>query len=228
MMDSLSNEEKKKLVDSMRDFASILNDKSQIDNYETPKKSTSGANKTNETSRSSPPISSDRDGAEYMKDMLHLFQEVSTKTTKSLLQEANIDNETREALITQHIDDGIRIGTYEIHVFENHNQNKRYRVVETNSRTALLDDIILYETARGIVRRLNSGGRINDHVCEKIVDLEYRFKEKFLEAKKYKRKAQMNESRFNSGIYLDRAQEAHRKALLIKKQLVEFVSRLNA
>ena len=97
-----------------------------------------------------------------MKTILEKFHAVAG----DLITDQTNDKELREALLTESIKDGVRVGIWEIH---SHYSGKRrlYDVVRADG-DVLARDLMLYEAARRLVRILNEGGHIN---CREAVEL---------------------------------------------------------
>lgn len=97
-------------------------------------------------------------GIAEMKAILERFHTAADH----VVTEASHDRELREALITESTGTGARIGSWEIRVHHSGNgAHKLYDVVNVLSNEPLASDLMLYEAARGLVRILNEGGRIN-------------------------------------------------------------------
>jgi len=91
-----------------------------------------------------------------MKNILERFHAAAD----NVLTEASYDRDLREAMIMESTDHGARIGSWEIRVNES-GRHRLYDVVSAASGEAIAVDLLLYEAARGLVRILNDGGRIN-------------------------------------------------------------------
>lgn len=97
---------------------------------------------------------------QQMKSILSRFYAATDNAVNSLTHEAIHDRELREALITERTPNGSRIGDWEIRLREE-GKRKFYDIVQEGGGVCIASDLLLYEAAHGLVRILNSGGRLN-------------------------------------------------------------------
>jgi len=126
-----------------------------------------GDGPVNATTSSNPVANTD---VAKMKAILERFHTAAD----NIVAEAPIDRELREALLTEPTNTGARIGVWEIRV---HTSGKRklYDVISVLNDQALARDLLLYEAARGLVRILNEGGRINSHTAIELLRAEQEY-----------------------------------------------------
>jgi len=109
-------------------------------------------------------------GVVEMKAILERFHAAADH----VVAEAPYDRDLREALITETIDHGARIGSWEIRINER-GRRKLYNVINAVNGEALAVDLMLYEAARGLVRILNEGGRINSRPVIELLRAEQEY-----------------------------------------------------
>ena len=97
-----------------------------------------------------------------MKTILEKFHAV----TDDLITDQTNDVELREALLTEAIENGVRVGMWEIHTRDS-GKRRLYDVVSA-AGDVLARDLMLYEAARRLVRILNDGGHLN---CREAVEV---------------------------------------------------------
>ena len=76
------------------------------------------------------------------------------------------DAELREALLTESIKDGVRIGIWEIH--SHYSGKRRLYDVVGGGGDVIARDLMLYEAARRLVSILNDGGHLN---CREAIEV---------------------------------------------------------
>lgn len=141
----------KKDIDAMRDLMKILNEDT-------------GSNDSYDSIPQQRAISKDTD-VDAMKEILEAFSSATSNTVTAL-------SETRpEMLAVERINNRVVFDKkFEIIISE----NKRYTVIDQN-RTVVAEDLTLYESALGIVRKLNEGCSYLHPAIRKIVALEERY-----------------------------------------------------
>ena len=108
------------------------------------------------------PVRSDSRATYEMKTILERFHAAAGDAVGKLNEDATYDRDLREALVTERTVHGSRIGNWEIRVRED-GSRKFYDVVQIDGSVCIASDLLLYEAAHGLVRILNSGGKVNSY-----------------------------------------------------------------
>ena len=151
-----------------------------------------------------------------MKTILERFH----TATDQIITEATYDHELREALVTESTDSGARIGSWEIQVHRS-GQHKLYDVVNIVSGEPLAVDLLLYEAARGLVRILNEGGRINSVGAIELLRAEQEYGSRVHDMILYKHRLTKNATSPRRNVFEARYGDAKRRAILARERVCQ-------
>lgn len=149
-----------------------------------------------------------------MKTILERFH----SATDQIITEASYDHELREALVTEVTETGARIGSWEIQVHLS-GQHKLYDVVNVISGEPLAVDLLLYEAARGLVRILNEGGRINSTGAIELLRAEQEYGSRVHDMVLYKHRLTKNTASPRRTVFEARYGDAKRRAVLARERV---------
>jgi hypothetical protein len=157
-----------------------------------------------------------------MKEILRRFNQGASMSVARLTESDNIDREFHTALATERTRDGVKVGSWEIKVYEDQG-NKTYDIVNVKTGEPLARDLTLYESAFAITKMLNKNMGINHRQVMEVLTLEDQYARARTEAALFKRKARrMNESHnvVEACVADDRYNESRSLALKYKSQIV--------
>jgi hypothetical protein len=186
-------------VDQMAKFMAAMND--------TPSDTPGGA--------ASPSTGKADDSAvAEMKLILERFHAAADQ----IVTEAPYDHDLREALATETTDRGVRIGAWEIQPHPA-GKHKLYDVVNAVNGAPLAIDLLLYEAARGLVRMLNDGGRINSKEVIDLLRAEQEYGSLVNDMVHYKRRLTENASSARILVFEARYSDAKRRATQARERI---------
>lgn len=143
-----------------------------------------------------------------------------------MIEKAQSDNILREALVTKEIDNGVKIGTWEIEKVIEAGITKKeetyYRLTSPDTFQYIKEQVFLYETAMGIVRLLNNGYTPNNITVKKVIDLDQEYQRlriRALEEKYHWRQVQGTDREWRQELYEAKFDVAKTKALYVKEQI---------
>jgi hypothetical protein len=163
------------------------------------------------------------DGTDDMKEILRRFNQGASMSVQRITENEDTDREFHTALVTERTKDGVKVGSWEIKVYEDQG-NKTYDIVNVKTNEPIARDLTLYESALAITKMLNKNMGINHRHVMEVLTLEDQYARARQEAALFKRKARrMNESqnRFEACVADDRYQESRALALKHKAQIVQ-------
>ena len=154
-----------------------------------------------------------------MKTILERFH----SATDQVVTEATYDRELREALVTEATEYGARIGSWEIRVHPIGNR-KMYDVVNIVSGEPLAVELLLYEAARGLVRILNEGGRINSREAIELLRAEQEYDNMVHDMVLYKHRLRTNATSPRVTVFEARYGDAKRRAIAARERVCQLAS----
>jgi hypothetical protein len=167
-----------------------------------------------------------------MADVLRRLDEAVNRTHDQMISERHMDPHLQEALITESVPGGVKIGVYEI---LQHQDNTRvaghqyYSVINKHTQETLAHELSLYEAAHGLVKLLNRGEFINSSAVRALLEAESVYTGQKIDAVHHHRhmraaerrgdstKAQLMESRKQAS--MDRAMKAKHQLRKLYNQL---------
>jgi hypothetical protein len=162
-----------------------------------------------------------------MAEILQRFNNASTGTATKLFEESHNDSRLREALATQELDNGMRIGLCEVRVRiinspTDGKAQKVYDVVNSQTNEELCNNLSMLEAAHAIVRYLNKGIPFGDSKIRHILELEETFTRNRMDAARFKyryeRCVALKEAQAGN-VFADRFQVAKANALVALDQI---------
>lgn len=162
------------------------------------------------------------DGTDDMKEILRRFNQGASMSVARITENEDTNREFHTALATERTKDGVKVGSWEIKVYEDQG-NKTYDIVNVTTNEPIARDLTLYESALAITKMLNKNMAINHRQVMEVLTLEDQYARVRQEAALFKRKARrMNESQnqFEAFVAEDRYQESRAQALKFKAQIV--------
>lgn len=159
------------------------------------------------------------DGKEDMKRILTVFH----KTTNDVFRDAKYERELREAMMTESIPNGARIGDWEIRTITV-NGRKFYNIGAVGEDRLVVAELSLFEAAQGIVRILNNGGRLNNKEAMQLLTLENEYSRAVEDAIRFKSRMMSNPNDSRVKVFEDRYSEAKYRALSSKEKILKIVN----
>jgi hypothetical protein len=166
------------------------------------------------------------DPTDDMKEILRRFNQGASQSVQRIAESDDTDREFHTALVTEKTPNGVKVGSWEIKVYEDQG-NKTYDICNVKTAEPIARDLTLYESALAITKMLNKNMGINHRQVMEVLTLEDDYARARQDAALFKRKARrMNESQnqFEACVADDRYREA--RALAIKhRDKIVFISR---
>ncbi len=162
------------------------------------------------------------DAQSDMKEILRRFQQGASMSVARLTENEDTDRDFQTALVTERTKDGVKMGSWEIKVYEDQG-NKSYDIINVTTSEPIARDLTLYESALAITKMLNKNMGINHRQVMEVLTLEDNYARARTEAALFKRKTRrMNEAQnqFEACVADDRYQENRALALKYRSQIV--------
>jgi hypothetical protein len=161
------------------------------------------------------------DPKEQMKAILQRFNQGASNSVQRIQEDTSTHPAFESALKTEVIPGGVKIGSWEIRVYEDAG-NKTYDVCHVQTSEPIARDLTLYESAVAITKLLNKHVSINSAQVREVLELEENYSRARTDAALFKRKARrMNESanEFEAHVADARYQEARATAIKFRDKL---------
>ena len=140
-----------------------------------------------------------------------------------MAQEAEVSRPLREAMVTRKTPQGVKIGSWEIKVYEDQGI-KTYDVMNSVTNQAIANDLSLYESALCLAKLLNNGVGINNPKVREVLELEEKYAHHRQEAAMFKARAtsrlKLGESE-RAAIAEDRFTESRELAVKYRQKIVD-------
>lgn len=162
----------------------------------------------------SSPVSTGDDSVKAMKTILERFHNAAD----NVLSDTARDPELQEALLTEQIAKGAKIGGWEIRARQS-GKRRLYDVRHSETRECVLADLMLYEAARRIVRILNDGGHLNCREAINILRTEQDYATAIHDMVLFRHKLRTYPNSKRTGIFEARYGDAKRRALSARNRL---------
>lgn len=147
-----------------------------------------------------------------------------TNVVSNLVETAQVDRELREALITQKVDNAVKIGAWKIKKQLRENvigkDETIYRVSNVNTNQVIKASFLVLESARTVVKLLNQGAEASHPTIRKIAELELTYRkqrQKALEERRSWHRANKSKDEFKQDLYEAKFDAAKSKALLTRE-----------
>lgn len=162
-----------------------------------------------------------------MSKVLQSLNRISSDTVSEMITESRNNIELKEAIVTHKTSAGVKIGHYEILVLED---NKRasgkqyYRIINSETYSVIADDISLYETARTVVKHLNSGKFANNIEVRKLFEQDAAYSAHKIDAIRYKKLLKTAADSFKRDLYESRYEASVDRCMLAKNNIKKMSS----
>ena len=157
-----------------------------------------------------------------MASVLGRLNNLSNRVVDTMLTEGAVSPAVSEALNTEKLQSGVKVGRYQILVKEDHNRlagKQFYSIYNSLTNDTIADDISLYETALGVVRLLNSGSFTNSQEVRKLFEYDDLYSSHRVDALVYKKKMSTNPDPSKRQIFESRYQASLDRCMLAKKNI---------
>ena len=164
---------------------------------------------------------------EAMKSILVAFKGASAeksmgRVAETLVEDSESDRSLREAMITESVDDGARIGSWVIRMKKD-GARKFYDVTGVNETTPIAADLTLYEAAYGIARALSENLPITSRMVRDILRAEEEYSAALVDAIHHKHSLSKRLDECRRPILEDRYEAAKARALVARHKIKELV-----
>lgn len=161
-----------------------------------------------------------------MRGILERFYHAAEQSIGKVVREAPHDRPLREALLTEPVADGVRMGEWEIRAI-GEGKRRAYDVVRCGESTPLVAELALYEVAFGLVRLLNEGKALNTSPVLALLHEERRYHGALSEAIRLRQRlAQADLPAPRRTIFSARYDAAKQQALAARAQITNLVETL--
>jgi hypothetical protein len=157
-----------------------------------------------------------------MANVLQRLNSISNNVVDDMITESVGDIKSADALMTEKISNGIKVGRYQILTKEDPYRiagKQFYSIYNSLTNDTIADDITLYETAISVVRLLNSGKFTNDTTVRKLFELDDSYTSHKVDAITYKRRINSSKDQVKKDIYESRLQASMDRCMFAKKAL---------
>ena len=155
-----------------------------------------------------------------MASVLTRLNSLSNHVVDDMITESVQNSSTTEALVTERIQHGVKVGRYQILVKEDSSRTagkQFYSIYNSLTNDTIADDISLYETALAVVRLLNAGKFANDVAIRKLFEQDDAYTSHRVDAITYKRRIATTQDSDKRGIYESRLQSSMDRCMAAKK-----------
>ncbi len=154
------------------------------------------------------------------------LHDVGEKVMHQVVKEASSNRQLKSALMTTKTNDGMKIGIWEIRKSLQEGLTKKeevvYHVRNTNTDKKVQASFLVLESAKGIVRLLNTGALMDNKQIQEIATLEIeyrRLRERALHEKVCWHRAKKANSEFKMDLYEAKFDAAKSQALYTKEKI---------
>lgn len=169
-----------------------------------------------------------------MADLLHGFHEVLdepivrhhvTKTAYDFVDQAMDERNVREAILTVPTKTGFKYGSYEL-IEDSISPNRSEYKIVSNS-TIVAENMMLRESALGIMRDLNNGSTMNSKNIVMLLNEEQKFCSAVQDMRRFKARLKQESAKcresYSEGIYEARYDKAKQDAIDAKNRAAEIL-----
>jgi hypothetical protein len=163
-----------------------------------------------------------RKDVDAMASVLTRLNSLSNHVVDNMITEGAEFPKAAEALQTQRIQNGVKVGRYQILVKEDASRlagKQFYSIYNSLTNDTIADDISLYETALTAVRLLNSGRFANSLEVRKLFEQDDAYTSHRVDALMYKRKMSATSDPSKRDIFESRYQASLDRCMAAKKQI---------
>lgn len=163
-----------------------------------------------------------RADVEAMASVMKKLQQTSNHVVDTMLTEAVQSPEINEALSTQKVNNGVKVGRYQILIKNEKNRiagQQYFSIYNSLTSDIIADDISLYETALLVVRHLNSGKFANSSEVRELFELDDTYTSHKIDAIRYKKLLKSGKDPFKQDLYESRYQASLDRCMTAKKAI---------
>ena len=167
-------------------------------------------------------IGASSDPTTDMKEIMRRLNQGVSNSVERIVENDNTDLKFASALVTEKTDRGVKVGSWEIKMYEENGQ-KTYDVCHVQTEEPIARDLTLYESALTISKLLNAHVSINSHQIRNVLALEDEFAKTRNEAATFKRKMRrMTESNnlFEAHVAEARFNESRTAAVKLRDRII--------
>ena len=157
-----------------------------------------------------------------MASVLSRLNNLSNHVVDNMITESVQHNDVAEALTTERVNNGVKVGRYQILIKEDANRiagKQFYSINNSLTNDTIADDISLYETALAVIRLLNSGKFANDIAIRKLFEADNTYTSHKVDAITYKRRMLTVKDTSKRDIYESRLQASMDRCMNAKKSI---------
>ena len=155
-----------------------------------------------------------------MSDVLSKLNSISNHVVDNMITESVTQPQISEALHTQKLPNGIKVGRYQILVKEDAQRlagKQFYSIYNSLTNDTIADDISLYETALAVVRLLNKGKFANSAEVRQLFENDDAYTSHKVDAINFKRRLKTVKDPAKQDIYESRLQASMDRCMAAKK-----------
>ena len=155
-----------------------------------------------------------------MSDVLSKLNSITNHVVDDMITESVAHPQISEALHTQKLSNGIKVGRYQILVKEDAQRlagKQFYSIYNSLTNDTLADDISLYETAIAVVRLLNKGKFANSAEVRQLFENDDAYTSHKVDAINFKRRLKTVKDVAKQDIYESRLQASMDRCMAAKK-----------
>mgnify|MGYP003336841198 FL=1 len=155
-----------------------------------------------------------------MSDVLSKLNSITNHVVDDMITESVAHPQISEALHTQKLSNGIKVGRYQILVKEDAQRlagKQFYSIYNSLTNDTIADDISLYETALAVVRLLNKGKFANSAEVRQLFENDDAYTSHKVDAINFKRRLKTVKDVAKQDIYESRLQASMDRCMAAKK-----------
>lgn len=190
-----------------------------MEGVHSPEPTRSTANRTHEVELAGPGQVTNAD-IHAMSDVLSKLNSITNHVVDDMITESVAHPQISEALHTQKLSNGIKVGRYQILVKEDAQRlagKQFYSIYNSLTNDTIADDISLYETALAVVRLLNKGKFANSAEVRQLFENDDAYTSHKVDAINFKRRLKTVKDVAKQDIYESRLQASMDRCMAAKK-----------
>ena len=155
-----------------------------------------------------------------MASVLNRLNNLSNHVVDDMITESVVHNNVAEALVTERVTNGVKVGRYQILVKEDalRTAGKQfYSIYNSLTNDTIADDISLYETALAVVRYLNAGKFANDPAIRKLFEHDDSYTSHRVDAVQFKKRLLTTKDPVKKDLYESRLQASMDRCMDAKR-----------
>lgn len=161
-----------------------------------------------------------------INSVLSNLDRVSNRVMDGMLTESASKPELVEALNTARLDNGVKIGRYQIQIKEDDRRiagKQFFSIYNSLTNDTIADNISLYQTAWGAVQLLNRGRTANSKEVMNLFEQDAQYTSHKVDAKMFKQKSLTTKDQSKREIYESRYQASLDRCMSAKKAITTVV-----